>query len=294
MNYLISIKKTSIRFIFVLFFSLLLISFPASAQTDNPYARLWKIAEGKDVLYGSHDLNERYTSSNESRKRGEWWIGGFWMKEKNKNYLPTKEVNEIVHPQKGSFTVQGPGVLVVYSQATGWDGGPKVIIQEKKTEKVFSPYNIRLYWNKNKNRWVKKYSHKNLHRPIQPEAIYKGPFDKIKEGDIKTFQVSVNSRDWNNFPGTGEMAYPSPQGIDFEIWYFPLKGGKVLSVNPVTPKVEEPREDSKYAGYIMAIMGKKDGSIQRLEHAYDTKGKKLKKCIRNFKHIQINLSRIFF
>ncbi len=276
MNYLHFLKAKSFKFT-SLFLISLIISFSVSAQTDNPYTRLWKIAKGEKVLSGSLNHDERYTSSPESRKNDKWWIGGFWMKEKNKTYLSTEEVNKTVHPYQGSFTVQGPGVLALYSQVTGWDGGPKVVISEKKSDKVVSPYKIRLYWNKKKNRWVKKYSHKNLHRPIQPEAIFKGPFHKIKEGERDTFEVSINSRDWNNFPGSGEWAYPSPQGIDYEIWYFPLKNGKVISTNPITPKIEEPREDSKYAGYIMAIMGKKDGSIQRLEHVNDKKGKKLKK-----------------
>ncbi len=98
------------------------------------------------------------------------------------------------------------------------------------------------------------------------------------QSSLKDFVPNANAGGWVTWPTKenpttnlevwvsieGDVVPEDNLSIEYEYWFFPREGGKVI-------------KSHVKMGYIMAIIGSKDGTIERLKSLKDQSGEKLKK-----------------
>ncbi len=196
-------------------------SAPAVAQNIN--SGQWKSAGGIKILSGNHNFTTSWSSDSYSREKGLFWQGGFYVSPDKRKYAPyEKTVKNSVAPVKGQITVRGPGHIGLYQQTKG---GASIVMYDANTKEEFRPWYI---------------SGSN----INPDGEFWGKIPADKE---ITIVVEAHMSSYDNMMNTGEYAFHAPQEItDFEVWFFPQKGGKVIDVKSTTAKFDKPKPGILY------------------------------------------------
>ncbi|MFK5959108.1 MAG: DNRLRE domain-containing protein [Lutibacter sp.] len=253
---------TSTFIITNLFFLLFLLGTnPASAQ-GNSKAGQWAKAGGEIILSGNHNFTQTWSSHAYSRQdNNKYWPGGFWGKREPQ--IPFDAVvKNSVYPLKGQITVLGPGNIGLFQKGKK---GARIVMNDSETKIGFVPWTNTIGTLKDYN--------------------VNGEFwGAVPAGTEITLDITAIMSMYNNQGGTGEISFIAPQEIEYEIWYFPREGGKVISVSEVNVFGEidsdEPKGEKnlgKPLGYIMTIMGSENGTIERMKSVKDITGEKLKK-----------------
>jgi len=186
------------------------------SQSGNDKAGQWKSVGGELLLSNKHSFTQSWTSSNDSRAKGLYWSGGFYDREEDRNYQPWDDVvKNSVSPLKGQITVQGPGNVGVYQRGMGG----RMQLVNTKTEKGFTAWTNTISRFNDKSDWsgtVKEYN---------PNGEFWG---FVQPDSVVTLDIYAVMTSYNNMVNTGELAFRAPQDVEYEIWFFPREGGKVL------------------------------------------------------------------
>ena len=174
----------------------------------------WESVGGQIVASGSHDFTNF------------WYLGGNgkWYKNNENRNNPanhtSEEVNKDILIKKGQFTVQGPGFIAKFQRkvkSTAVGSGLK--FAETGAD----------FW-----------------------TAYLGGQDLLKGGDgnwkwyddnIIDFDPNANNGGWvpagktlildiyahNHESGIGYKQYAAPKSVEYEYWFFPIEGGKIIS-----------------------------------------------------------------
>ena len=205
------ISKIGISLIFLLISSLHL-------QAQNPNTAQWKSVGGQKIMSGNHRFTTSWSSSPESRNKGLYWKGSFY--ESNPQYYPwDPDVKNSVAPLIGQFTVQGPGHIGLFSKATGG----RIEMHIADTKETFHPFQGNNF---------------------NPAGEFWG---RISDNFEVTIEVYAIMSSYNNQNLTGEFAYHAPQEItEFEVWFFPKDGGKIINIDAPTTKFNKPKPGILY------------------------------------------------
>lgn len=204
-------------FIFTnLFFLLLLFGInPVNAQ-GNSKAGQWAEVGGEKILSGNHNFTTSWASNANSRQEGKWWPSGFWDPTDTRQYTPWENaVLNSVAPKKGQITVQGPGNVGLYQKGKG----ARIHMTDNKTKAGFTPWINTIGWQYDK--WVGTVKDYNINGEF---------WGFVPAGTEITLDITAIMSSYNNQGGTGEVSYNAPQDVEYEIWFFPREGGKVISV----------------------------------------------------------------
>jgi hypothetical protein len=75
----------------------------------------------------------------------------------------------------------------------------------------------------------------------------KGEFwGKIPAGQVVTINVEAQMASYDNRMNTGELAYHAPQEVQYEIWFFPGDGGKIIKVINKAGMADKPQPGILY------------------------------------------------
>jgi len=201
---------------------------------DPPKMPTDKWADGQMLLAGQYKLTETWTTaSGELLSKGLYWTGGFYLPAKDRKYVnwdPT--VQKLVAPRVGTLTLQGPGKLLVKR----FSRGAYLMMRhaETKGRQLFTEYGADYRggekWHPVWNGYLRDKDDGTIDAAKLPYIVPKG--QKV------TINVYVEATSYNNVMNTGEFSFHAPQSLEYEVWWFPMEGGKTLSVT-------RPGEDGK-------------------------------------------------
>jgi hypothetical protein len=215
------------------FLLLLFFSIPVSA--GNPKSDQWKsvggvFLGGEMLLSDNIKFTTSWASNSYSRQKGLYWSGGFWDPPDKRKYSPWENtVKNSVAPRIGQITVQGPGNIGLFQRTKG--AGIKLL--NAKTKAGFTPCGSSLQWVVGKNTW-----HGTVN-DINPGGEFWGYIPAPVDGEVVTLDVEAHMGSYDNAMGTGEVSFTAPQEVEYEVWFFPREGGKVIKVIKYGPKGEE-------------------------------------------------------
>lgn len=165
---------------------------------------------------------------------------GFFWKESaegtDKELLPEEAARKQFTRRVGRITVMGPGHLLVLPRryTTGSKAYPRAQIQ-LYTYPADTPIEA--------NRLLSKDEFLRAFPPgsVSPEdPSYSFPAETLQE-----LEVVVEMRSHPNHPEPGHLEYPGPQGLQYEIWYIPGLGGKVIEVINHHQPIETPLDHAR-------------------------------------------------
>ncbi len=256
-----------------LFFGLLLFVNLAIAQSSSHNGGQWRSVGGEMVAAGEgHFSNKWSRATRYAHGDGKYW----------KNDEPTsnpttgkkipathtpEEVTKDVWSRKGQITVLGPGYLGLFMRSKG----AGAVLKFPKSGHVLHAHGM------GEDQWLTSPSGKAKWYP--GKVVNVDPTNSnatsgwVPAGRTMTLDVWV----YNPFSewGIWGNGYNAPKSVEYEFWFFPRKGGKVIKVAETPVKTGVDNVDDLppgAAGYIMTIMGDKDGKIVN-----ETTGRTLKK-----------------
>ncbi len=187
-----------------------------SVNAQNTKSAQWAEAGGEMILSGNHSFTTSWSSHAYSRQdNNKWWRGGFWGERKPQ--IPWEStVKNSVAPVKGQITVQGPGNIGLYQKGKG----ARIHMNDSETKAGFTPWINTIAWEYDK--WVGTVKDYNINGEF---------WGFVPAGTEITLDITAVMSVYDNQGGTGEISYNAPQEIEYEIWFFPREGGKVISVN---------------------------------------------------------------
>ncbi len=195
---------------------LIILAFSFSTMAQNPNSAQWASVGGEMVISGNHSFTTTWASHAYSRQDGnKWWRGGFWGK--REPLIPWDDaVLNSVAPKKGQITVLGPCNigLLQYSKK-----GARIVMSDNKTKAGFVPWTNSRSWENDK--WTGTVKDYNVNGEF---------WGSVPAGTEITLDITAIMNVYNNQGGTGEISYTAPQEIEYEIWFFPREGGKVISI----------------------------------------------------------------
>lgn len=200
-------------FIFTnLFFLLLLFGTNPVYAQGNSKAGQWAEVGGEMILSGNHNFTQTWSSHAYSRAdNNKYWKGDFWGERKPQ--IPWENaVKNSVAPNKGQITVQGPGNVGLFQKGKK---GARIVMNDSKTKAGFTP-------------WT------NTIETLKDYNVNGEFWGFVPAGTEITIDITAIMSVYNNQGGTGEISYNAPQEIEYEIWFFPREGGKVISVTSVS------------------------------------------------------------
>ena len=203
-------------FIFTnLFFLLLLFGTNPVYAQGNSKAGQWAEVGGEMILSGNHSFTTWWSSHAYSRAdNNKWWRGDFWGKREPQ--IPWENaVKNSVAPNKGQITVQGPGNVGLYQKGKG----ARIHMNDSETKAGFTPWTNTISFSSQV--WSGTVKDYNINGEF---------WGFVPAGTEITIDITAIMSVYNNQGGTGEISYPAPQDIEYEIWFFPREGGKVISV----------------------------------------------------------------
>ncbi|AMC11516.1 hypothetical protein Lupro_09660 [Lutibacter profundi] len=199
---------------------LLLLMFSISLCAQNSNAAQWQSAGGEKILSGSHSFLDTWTFNSNQSEKG-FWKGGFYDPEKTRNYQPWDNVvKNSVAPIKGTFTVQGPGHIGLYQKSKG---GSSIVMYNADTKEAFRPW----YGTGNN---------------FDPEEFW----GKVPEKAVITIVVEAQMTAYDNRNMTGQLSYVAPQEVEYEVWFFPQDGGKIIKIDKPVAKFDKPKPGILY------------------------------------------------
>ncbi len=201
----------------VILVCLIILTFSFSTMAQNANKAQWASVGGEMIMSGNHSFTTTWASHANSRQDGnKWWPGGFWGK--REPLIPWENaVLNSVAPVKGQIAVLGPCNIGLFQRAKSY---ARIVMSDNKTKAGFVPWTNSLGWkNDNWEGTVKDYN-------------VNGEFwGSVPAGTEITLDITALMSEYNNQGGTGEISYNAPQEIEYEIWFFPREGGKVISVS---------------------------------------------------------------
>jgi len=234
---------------FLLFFLFLLSVTPVIAQANHKAAQ-WQSAGGKKILSGNHNFTISWASDAYSRQdNNKWWPGGFWDAGDTRKYTPWGDtVLNSVAPVKGQITVQGPGTVGLFQKGKG----ARIYMKNSATKAEFAPWTNTI--ERKNDKWVGTVKDYN----VQGEV-----WGSVPAGTEITLDISAAMSMYNNQGGTGEMSFKAPQEIEYEIWFFPREGGKVIAKSSGQNNKSPDREETqKCEGKYLEEMKKKVAKLE--------------------------------
>ena len=218
-NSLLTISKIIIMgLLFLILFTNLII-----AQSQSPKAGQWKSVGGKIAFSGKHSFKTM------------WHLGGnnmYWKNDEDRIKTPPthpfdNEVRNDVIVKKGQITVQGPGHIGAFVRSIR--GGTSSSLTFSKSGKEF--------WTASLGRQELLGSGDNWNwqdifiNDFDPSVPNKGWVPANKTVTLDVWAASEHTR------GTWFQGYAAPRGVEYEYWFFPGKGGKVINTSLTTQKV---------------------------------------------------------
>ncbi len=218
--------------IILLNFLLLLFFIPIHAQ--NPNSAQWTSAGGEMIMSGNHNFTISWVSDAYSRQDGnKWWPGGFWDAGDTRKYTPWEDaVKNSVSPKIAEITVLGPGNIGLLQR---WKKGSRIYMNNSETKAGFTPWINSLEWYNGK--WAGTVMDYN------PAGEFWGA---VPAGVEITLDIYAIMSEYNNQGGTGEISFVAPQEVEYEVWFFPREGGKVISVTQSSGGFDKPQPGIVY------------------------------------------------
>lgn len=228
----------------LLHLSLFLIAFlscymwPAFVEAKNPKADIWKEAGGQILFSGTHTFNSGFYLPGHRRPglpdpwspQGVWWAQGEdWRKVQPNHRWPDVLKKVAITDNGWKFQIKGPGVLAVYvAQEGNWAGAPIVSIRDLETDKD------RKIIKGQSRPPMANGERQHLIPTVNPQAWNIGPDETL------TLQVVVGMTLYLN-RNTGDLYYVEPQKADFDVWFFPGEGSKVIQIGKNTAVDDSPQ-----------------------------------------------------
>jgi len=224
----------SSKFLLTGIFVLTFLSF-LNAQNRN--SAQWESVGGEMIASGNQSFADSWASNANSRSdNNKWWPGGFWDAPDTRQYtLWDDAVKNSVSPKIGEITILGPaniGLLQLGKKA-------RIKMYDTKTNTEFVPWTNTFSWENDK--WI------GSAKDFNPAGEMWGA---IPEGVEVTIDIYGLMKDFNNQGGTGEISYTAPQEVEYEIWFFPKEGGKVINSLFTVNNSPEPEVISGNAGKV--------------------------------------------
>lgn len=193
---------------------------------DPPKTPTDRWSGGEAILTDNYELTETWTTaSGELMKKGLYWTGGWYLDPKKRQYVKwDSTVRDQVAPLVGTLTLQGPGKLLVKRDSRG----ARLVLRDANTGAMVAHTQCGsdAWGNSWRPVWSGGYPRDKGDQTIDVARL---PYGILKGKEI-VIDVYVNATPYNNTMNTGEFSYHAPQTLDFEIWWFPLEGGKALKV----------------------------------------------------------------
>ena len=192
---------------------LLLLATISFAGSSSPKAQQWQSVGGKIVASGTHDFNIFWHSAGN---------GMFWKNSEDHKFPATHSNDEVlkdVAVKMGQISVQGPGILAGFTRTKKGDAG--AWLKSPKSGKIFHISSLGqqklLQGPDGKWKWV---DYVNDIDPSKPNDGF------IPAGKTVTLDVWVSSS-WED-GGVWWKGYSAPKGVEYEFWFFPREGGRVI------------------------------------------------------------------
>lgn len=243
----------------------------AIAQSSSHNGGQWRSVGGKMVASGEgHFSNKWSRSTRYFHGDGKYWKNN----EPTSNKITHKkipathtlaEVTKDVWIRKGQITVRGPGYLGLFIRSKG----AGAVLKFPESGKVFHTQGL------GKDEWL--HDAKNNWKWYPGEVVNIDPSQTlggwVPAGRTMTLDVWVYNpiSDW----GVWGSGYNAPASVEYEFWFFPRKGGKVIKVAETPGKAVVDSVDDLppgAVGYVKSIKGSKDGKLINKE-----KGRTLQK-----------------
>lgn len=200
---------------------LLFVSYNSFAQVSNQKTAQWKSMGGKLIISGDHKFTETWTRNSNQSELG-FWKGVWSDRFETHQFSPwDPTVKNAVAPVKGQFTVRGPGHIGFSYQSPG---SASIVLHDAKTKGAFHPFGLTANANPNGEFWG------NIPADVEITLVVEAVMDH-----------------YDNTNNTGEFSYRAPQEItEFEIWFFPQEGGKLVDVKSAKAKFNKPKPGILY------------------------------------------------
>ncbi len=210
------ILKLKLTFLLTVFIVGLLVISVKTLVAQNPKAGQWSKVGGKMVLSGSRSFTKTWTTDSNHSELG-FWEGSFYDDYNKRKYAPWDDVvKNSVSPVVGQIVVQGPGNIGLLQRSKG---GAAIQMTMGEEKAYFRAWRNELRWNN--NQWEGSVNEFN------PKGEFWG---KVPAGQVVTINVEAQMASYDNRMNTGEFAYHAPQEVQYEIWFFPGDGGKIIKV----------------------------------------------------------------
>ena len=208
-----------------LVFSLLISANIAIAQSSSHNGGQWSSVGGKMVASGEgHFSNKWSRATRYFHGDGKYWKNDEPTSNKTTGKIPAthtqEEVNQDVWKRQGQITVRGPGYLGLFMRSKG----AGAVLKFPQSGKVFHSQGL------GKDEWL--HDAQNNWKWYPGEVVNIDPNQQlggwVPAGRTMTLDVWVYNpfSDW----GIWGSGYSAPKSVEYEFWFFPRKGGKVIKV----------------------------------------------------------------
>ncbi|MCJ7526144.1 MAG: DNRLRE domain-containing protein [Candidatus Aminicenantes bacterium] len=223
---------------FLLFF-LFLLTNNTNAQEKKSNERQWKSVGGEKVASGTHDFNNGWYSA---WRWGTAPKGMHWKNDEDREKAATHTIEEVtkdVLVKMGQITVRGPGFLAKYQRRIK---SIEVAATLKFPESGKDFWTASLggqdylyYFNKaGEKAW--KWVDRNI-VDFEPSKVPSHTIGWVPVDRTMTLDVwAINPWSQGDIWWTGWFA---PKGVEYEFWFFPREGGKIIKVIKYGPNGEE-------------------------------------------------------
>lgn len=206
-----------------LFCCLLLSANIVIAGSHSPKAQQWQSVGGQIVFSGTHDF------------KNFWYDGGngmYWKNDEDKKNAAkhtVEEVNKDIMVKKGQITVQGPGFIAKFLRTKKGSVGSKLTNPISGNDFITAHLGGQDLLHDAQGNWD---WYDNNIQDFDPSKPNNG---RVSAGSILTLDVWA----YNNYTtgGVWWRGYAAPKGVEYEYWFFPLEGGKVITSDKPQPGI---------------------------------------------------------
>ena len=210
----------------VLFFGLLLLANLAIAQSSSRNGGQWRSVGGEMVASGEGNFSNKWSAAT----RYFHGDGKYWKNDEPTSNPTTgkkipathtlEEVTKDVWKRQGQITVRGPGFLGLFIRSKG----AGAVLKSAQSGKVFITQGL------GKDEWLHDAQNNWKWHPgevvnIDPNQPLGGWVPAGKTITLDVWAYNPFS-DW----GVWGSGYSAPKSVEYEFWFFPRKGGKVIKV----------------------------------------------------------------
>jgi len=199
------------------------------SQSTSPKADQWQSVGGQLIASGNHDFtNIWYASTRYAHGNGKYWKNN----SQPGNTPATHTLEQVltdVRINKGQVSVQGPGFLAAFIKTK--KGYSSALLKDPDTGVIHSTASLghMELLKGSDGEWHWYYGDRVIEfDPSKPNSGWVAA-DKIVNLDVWVNNTEGSFGIW----GSG---YAAPKGIEYEFWFFPRAGGRVLSGNSGKPE----------------------------------------------------------